>query len=119
MQVKGIGRGYAKGIVRFRRETGGFISVEQLREVYGMSPENFERIRSSCTVNIDLVRKINVNTATVERLNAHLYLNFYQSKAIYELRRKKGKLNGMTDLKGLSEFKPEDLSKIQPYLTFE
>lgn len=61
MQVKGIGRGYAKGIVRFRRETGGFVSVEQLREIYGMRPENFERIRPFCNVNPELVKKINVN----------------------------------------------------------
>lgn len=119
MQVKGIGRGYAKGIVRLRRETGGFVSVEQLREVFGMNAGNFERIRPSCTVNIDLVQKINVNTATVERLNAHSYLNFYQAKAIFELRRKKGKLKGMSDLLGLSEFKPEELTKIQPYLNFD
>ena len=40
MQVKGIGRGYAKGIIRFRGLTGGFVSIEQLKEIYGMRPEN-------------------------------------------------------------------------------
>jgi DNA uptake protein ComE-like DNA-binding protein len=119
MQVKGIGRGYAKGIVRFRQQCGGFVSVDQLSEIYGMRPENLERIRPFCKVTPDLVRKINVNIATVERLKAHPYINFYQAKAIYELRRKKGKLSSINDLKNLTEFKPGELDKIKPYLSFD
>jgi len=119
MQVKGIGRGYAKGIVRFRKETGGFASVDQLHELYGMRPENFERIRPFCTVNTALIQRIKVNIASVERLNAHLYINFYQAKALFELRRNKGKLKEINDLKVLQEFSPEDLIKLKPYLSFE
>ena len=119
MQVKGIGRGYAKGIVRFRQRTGGFISVDQLSEIYGMRPENLEKIRPYCKVNMDLVQKIKVNTASVERMKSHPYFNFYQSKAVYELRRKKGKLKDISDLKVLSEFTPEALNKLKPYLSFE
>lgn len=119
MQVKGIGRGYAKGIVRFRQRVGGFISVDQLSEIYGMHPENLERIRPYCKVNPDLVQKIKINTASVERMKSHPYFNFYQSKAVYELRRKKGKLKDISDLKVLSEFTPEALNKLKPYLSFE
>ena len=119
MQVKGIGRGYAKGIVKFRKETGGFASVDQLHEIYGMRPENYEKVRPFCTVNMALIQRIKVNTASVERLNAHLYINFYQAKALFELRRNKGKLKEMNDLKILQEFTPEDLNKLKPYLSFE
>ncbi|MDR1585791.1 MAG: helix-hairpin-helix domain-containing protein [Prevotellaceae bacterium] len=119
MRVKGIGRSYARNIIRFRDESGGFVSVEQLQDVYGMRPENYERIRPYCIVNRDFVRKINVNSATVDHLKRHPYLNFYQSKAIYDLRRKKGKLNSIDDLKKLKDLSPELLSKIEPYLNFE
>jgi len=119
MQVKGIGRGYAKGIVRFRQQTGGFISVDQLSEIYGMRPENMERIRPFCKVNTDLVQKIKVNIATAERFKSHPYFNFYQAKALYELRRKKGKLKDIAELKELSEFNPETIQKLKPYLSFE
>jgi len=119
MQVKGIGRGYANGIVHYRQRIGGFITVDQLSEIYGMRPENLQLIRPFCKVNSDLVRKIKVNAASVERLKGHPYLNFYQSKAIYELRRKKGKLKNIIDLKVLPEFTPESLAKIEPYLSFE
>jgi len=65
------------------------------------------------------VQKIKINTASVERMKSHPYFNFYQSKAVYELRRKKGKLKDISDLKVLSEFTPEALSKLKPYLSFE
>jgi len=119
MQVVGIGRSYAKGIVRYRQLTGGFVSVDQLSEIYGMRPENLEKVRPFCTVSVNLVRKIRVNTASVERLKGHPYLNFYQARAIYELRRKKGKLSTINELKALPEFTPESLAKIEPYLSFE
>jgi len=119
MQVKGIGRGYAKGIVRFRQHTGGFVSVDQLGEIYGMKPESMERIRPFCKVNLDLVQKIKINTASVERLKTHPYINFYQAKALYELRRKKGKLKDFNELKVLTEFTSEALFKLKPYLSFE
>ena len=119
MQVKGIGRGYAKGIVRFRQQTGGFISVEQLSEIWGMKPENLERIRPYCKVSQDLVRKINVNTATAERFKSHPYFNFYQARALYELRRKKGKLKDISELKELPEFSAESIQRLKPYLSFE
>jgi len=119
MQVKGIGRGYARGIVRFRQQTGGFVSVDQLSEVYGMRPENLEKIRPYCKVNPDLIQKIKVNTATAERFKSHPYFNFYQSKALYELRRRKGRLKDISELNGLSEFTPESITRLKPYLSFE
>lgn len=119
MQVKGIGRGYAKGIVRFRQSTGGFVSVDQLSEIYGMRPENLEKIRPYCSINAALIQKIKVNIATAQRLDAHPYINFYQAKAIYELRRNKGKLKDINDLKVISELSADDLMRIKPYLSFE
>jgi len=119
LKVYGIGRGYAKAIVRFRQQTGGFVSVEQLRELYGMSEESYTKISPSCRINPELVRKIQVNSASIERLNAHPYLNFYESKALYEYRRRKGKLKSANDLLSIPELKPETIRKIQPYLSFE
>ena len=119
MQVKGVGRGYAKGIVRFRQQTGGFVSVDQLSEIWGMKPENLERIRPFCKVNLELVQKIKVNTATAERFKNHPYFNFYQAKALYELRRKKGKLKDINELKELSEFTSDAILRLKPYLNFE
>lgn len=119
MQIKGIGRGYARAIVRFRAQAGGYVNKEQLRELPHMTQEKFESIEPFFTINSTLVRKINVNIASVDRLKGHPYLNFYQAKALYEYRRKKGKIKNIDELKHLEEFDTETITKIQPYLQFE
>ncbi len=119
MQVMGIGRGYAKSIIRFRQQTGGFVSIQQLHELFGMTEANFEKISPYCKIDMSLVQKIKINSASVDRLNRHPYLSFYQAKAIYELRRKKAKLNNIQELKQLEELSTEDIAKIEAYLSFE
>lgn len=119
MQISGIGRATAKGIANYRRILGGYYSVEQLKEVYGMRPENFDKIKSHFTIDASLINKINVNTASVDRLKSHPYIKTFQrAKAIYELRRKKVKLNNISDLRILEELTDEDLSRLEPYLEF-
>ncbi len=119
MKVKGIGRRYANGIVKYRTLLGGYYDISQVLEVYGMTPENFEKIKNNLTVGSVSVTKIDVNKASAERLRSHPYLNFYQAKAIYELRRRRVKLKNIDELKQLEEFTPEQLKKTEPYLNFD
>lgn len=51
MRVQGIGPSYARRIVRYRALVGGFRSVEDLLQVYGMTPENFARIEPQVFVD--------------------------------------------------------------------
>lgn len=119
LQVPGIGRGYAMAIVRFRQQIGGFVNIIQLKEIVGMTDANFQKMSPHCRIDLQHVRKINVNTASVERLNAHPYLNFYQSKAIYEFRRRKGKLKSIDELTKIDELDVASFNKISPYLKLE
>lgn len=119
MQISGIGSTYARRIVAYRQKLGGFAQIEQLSEVYGMTAENLAKITPSLTVNTALLKQITINTATVDKLNAHPYINFYQAKAIYELRRRKIKLKSIDDLRHLDEMKETDIQRIAPYFSFE
>jgi competence ComEA-like helix-hairpin-helix protein len=118
-KVRGIGRYLAGNIVYLRNTLGGFVSVEQLREVRGMRPENYEQIAQKFTIDLSKVQKIRVNTASTDKLSKHPYINFYQAKAIYELRRSKIKLQNINDLHGEKDFTDEWFEKIAPYLSFE
>jgi len=119
MQIKGIGRGLARSILRFRKASGGFVSNDQLREVYGMTTEVYESIRAYCYTDSTTISKIKLNTASVDKLRSHPYLNFYQAKAIYELRRKKGKLRSIDELRHLQELDAPTIDKLKDYLSFE
>lgn len=117
-RMPGIGSGRAKQIVGYRRKLGGFANAKQLLEIKNFPQETFDKIEPYLSVNQSLITKIQINRASVEKLKSHPYLNFYQAKAIYELRRTKGRLTGIDDLKNLPEMQGYDFEKIEPYLDF-
>jgi competence ComEA-like helix-hairpin-helix protein len=117
-KIKGVGISYAKRIIAYRNILGGFVSPHQLLEVWGMSKSNYEKIAPHVTIDSTLIRKIEINKAGIDRLRSHPYLNFYHAKAIYELRRNKGKLKSINDLQNLYELPDSIVTKIEPYLDF-
>ncbi|MBB3188005.1 helix-hairpin-helix domain-containing protein [Microbacter margulisiae] len=118
-QIWGVGKGYAKRIVAYRKRLGGYVSVTQLHEIWGMTSETYAQIFPHFTVNTLLINKIRINKASVERLMYHPYLNFTKAKAIYDFRRNISHINNIEDLKNISELDPATLTKISPYLSFD
>jgi len=117
-KLPGIGSSFARKIEGYRRLLGGYYRKEQLQEVYGMYVELYEKIEPYLVIDSSLIVPVDVNTTSLDRLKAHPYLNFYQAKAIVELRRKKGKLTNINELSLLEEFSENDLEKIIRYLKF-
>lgn len=118
-ELRGIGSGYAKRIVKYRERLGGFCKPEQLLEVYGFTPELYEKVAPNITIDGDEVRKINLNTATIDQLKRHPYLDYYQAKAIVNYRDKYGKFSTVNDLLKANLIYPETFEKIKPYLVVQ
>jgi competence protein ComEA len=117
--LKGIGSKLSMRIVKFRTNSGGFYSIDQLTEVYGLKPETLEQIRPFIKVD-DNYSKININTATAEQLKNHPYIYKWNiANAIVNYRTKHGKYNKAEDLKKTDLVTDEICRKIAPYLTFE
>jgi len=118
MKIPGIGASFAKKIAGYKNSLGGYYRVEQLQEVYGMYEELYEKIIPYLRADTGKIIPIQVNTASLDKLKSHPYINFYQAKAIVEMRKKKGKLANIQELYLLEEFKPEDLERLKHYLAF-
>ncbi len=116
--IRGIGRYSAVQIAHYRKQLGGYASVEQLREVPNL-PTIADSLFRFFTVCTDSIQPISVNRASVERLNRHPYLTFTQAKAIYMLRRENIRLEDLESLKETGAFSEEDLSRLKLYLSFE
>jgi hypothetical protein len=119
MKVPGIGRGFAHMLIGFRMKLGGFYSVDQLREIRGVDDSLFYQWKPWFYVDSTLVKPIDVNTASITKMRNHPYLNFYQAKVIYELRRKSKKIQALDELFLLEEFSDNDFQRLQHYLCFE
>lgn len=118
-QVKGVGSGFARRIVGYRKRLGGFVRIDQLREVWGITPEMYAALAPHFSIDKKYVQTINVNKASIERLKYHPYLNFYTAKAIYELRLTKGSLKSINDLRTVDILDKDLINKIEPYLSFQ
>ena len=67
----------------------------------------------------DELRKININTATIDQLKRHPYLDYYQAKAIVNYREKYGKFATVNDLLKTNLSYQETFDKIKPYLVVQ
>ena len=118
MKIPGVGSAYAKRIASYRNLLGGYVRLEQLQEVYGMYEELYDKIIPYLQTDTSQIITIHANTASLDKLRSHPYINFYQAKAIVEMRKKKGKLESIHELYLLEEFTTEDLERIKHYLAF-
>lgn len=112
--VPGIGSGYARRIVRYRQQLGGFVSVGQLREINGFP----ESALSYFQLGEVEVSKLNINKLSLNQLKAHPYLNFYQARAITDYRRLHGPLQSIQQLRLLEEFSAHDIQRLEPYIQY-
>ena len=124
MMIPGIGTYRAKQIVRYRKQLGGFTSVEQLREIKALQPLlkdslSADSLLAHFVLDSVIVEPLRVNSMHMERLQQHPYLSFEQAKAIYELRRRKIHLENIDQLQRLDGFTHQDWQRLSPYLNFE
>lgn len=114
-RIPGIGSTLARMIVVYRQRLGGFYDVSQLQEVPHVGVE----LNKWFVVTPAGLHKIQVNSASLDKLRSHPYMDFYKAKAIMEYRRKRGKIKGLSLLSMFEEFTEKDLKRLSPYLTFE
>ncbi len=113
-----IGPFFARNIVKYRGELGGYHSLAQLLEIYNMTPESIDKFAKQLTIDKSKIRKINVNTATTQELSAHPYISFPVANAIVSWRESKSNFKNMDKLCATGLLNAELCVKLAPYLIF-
>jgi DNA uptake protein ComE-like DNA-binding protein len=117
--LPGLGPVLSKRIIRFRNLLGGFVSVDQLKEVYGLPPETFEMISDRFYIDSSLVRKIKINVAGYGDLSRSPYLEKYEIQSILKYRKIAGRIASSGELVENKIISDSTATKIGPYLDFE
>jgi competence protein ComEA len=117
--VEGIGPGFAKRIIYYRERLGGFVSKEQLKEVYGLDELKYKEVAGQLKVDAGRIRKININTITFDKLRLMPYLDYKQVNAIIEYRKQHGNYTAIADIENIAIIDDGILRKIEPYLVFK
>lgn len=119
ISLPGIGSKLAARIVNFREKLGGFYTVEQIAETYGLPDSVFQKIKNRLVTGNFLIEKININTADANRIKANPYIKWNLANAIVQYRSQHGNYITLDDLKKIAIIDAQTFTKIQPYLTVE
>jgi competence ComEA-like helix-hairpin-helix protein len=118
-KLPGIGYRLASRIILFREKLGGFYSVAQLAETFGLPDSTFQKIKGRIVMENPVIRKINLNTATVEELKIHPYIRYKLAAAIVQYRNQHGRYQAVDEIKKIMLVDEEVYHKLSPYLVAE
>jgi competence protein ComEA len=114
--LPGIGAKLARRIINFRDRLGGFHSVEQVKETYGLPDSTFQVIRSLLECSPAGITRIDINTADMNSLAKHPYIGRHLANAIVRFRDQHGPYKSLEDLQKIVLVTPEIFKKIVQYL---
>ena len=110
MKVYGVGDKLSDRILEQKEKFGAFVSMDQLQDIWGLSPEVIEKLNTSFTVkNKSRCKKINLNEATVKELSNFPFFRYQLAKEIVIYRT----MNGSLTIEDLSKIKGFPIEKIK------
>jgi competence ComEA-like helix-hairpin-helix protein len=126
-----VGDVLASRIVKFRDKIGGFTSVAQVKQTYGLSDSAFKAIEPYLKLssippkaaiaektNADS-KKININTASLNQLKSNPHIPEEIAQAIIIYRTQHGNYNTVEDVKKIVFITDETYRQIAPYIVVE
>jgi competence protein ComEA len=115
LALPGIGPAFAHRIIKYRTILGGYVTTEQLKEVYGMKPETYSMIKDHVIADPSAVKKIDLNKDDFKTVNRHPYISYELTKELFN-RKQKAPLTTVT----VKEIMGNDTlyQRLVPYLAF-
>jgi DNA uptake protein ComE-like DNA-binding protein len=116
--IYGIGSKLSMRIINYRESLGGYISLNQLKEVYGLDTSVIKQLEKKSFITENFTpRTLPVNTATEKELAAHPYIRYKLAKAIAAYRFQHGNFSSLDELRNITLIDAPTFEKIKPYLS--
>jgi DNA uptake protein ComE-like DNA-binding protein len=119
IKINGIGEAISLRILTQKEKLGGFVTMEQLKEVWGLSPEVILNLNSHFTITkLPNLHKIDINNASLKELSQFFYFKYDLAKQIVKYRSMYGDFRNIEDLIKINGFPVEKANFIALYLDF-
>ncbi|MCF2492079.1 ComEA family DNA-binding protein [Dyadobacter chenhuakuii] len=119
VKLRGIGSKLSLRILKFRDALGGFHSVDQYEEIFGLDSVALAELHRYGKVS-SAVKKINLNSVSAEDLGKHSYFkNKKVTAIIINYRNQHGPFRNVEDLRKVRVVDEAMIKKIEPYLRFD
>jgi DNA uptake protein ComE-like DNA-binding protein len=115
-RLPGIGPVLAKRIVLFRERLGGFYSVSQVGETYGLADSVFVKIQPFLQLGSVSLRKIDLNETDEKSLADHPYIDTKLARTIIRYRSSHGPFSSVEALKAVALVDEVIYRKLEKYL---
>lgn len=117
IKLPGIGGKTANRIVKYREKLGGFVSAEQLMEIWYVDTVTIRKLFKCFTLENSEIRKIKINEMPETQMAMHPYLTKNQARIIAAYTRQNGNITEMKFMV-LAGFSAKERLKLLPYLSF-
>lgn len=118
-KVRGIGPAYAERIIKDRERFGGFVSLEQLKFVYGIPIETVDELYKHFTLcDIPTYTLVDINEASINQIKELPYMNYYIAREVVKHRSMYGDFVNKEDLTKIENFPLDKVDIISLYLKF-
>ena len=114
-RVPGIGPYFARQIIKYRRQLGGYVATEQLLQIENFPADAIAWLVISDTVGL---QRLNVNKLSTRKLMKHPYMGYYRASDIENHKRIYGRVENIDALRKMPHFTDEDIKRLLPYLEF-
>ncbi len=119
IKIYGIGEAISLRILKQKESLGGFVSMEQMNDVWGLSPEVIENLNTHFKVSVlPNFKKIDINNASLKELTQFYYFRYALAKEIVTYRSMRGNINNIEDLTKIKGFPVDKANIIGLYLDF-
>ncbi|QSB26416.1 helix-hairpin-helix domain-containing protein [Flavobacterium sp. CLA17] len=119
VKIFGVGEALSLRILKQKEILGGFVSMEQLSEVWGLSPEVLYELNTNFRIySLPNFKKIPINDASLKELSQFHYFKYGLAKQIITYRSMNGDFKNIEDLAKIKGFPVDKAKIISLYLEF-
>ncbi|MFV8268335.1 ComEA family DNA-binding protein [Flavobacterium sp. GT2N3] len=119
IKIYGIGESISLRILKQKESLGGFVSMDQMKDIWGLSPEVVENLITHFKVSeVPRFKKIEINNASLKELSQFHYFRYTLAKEIVTYRSMYGNIKDIEDLTKIKGFPVDKAKIIGLYLDF-